>query len=178
MKYITGLSLILAVFILLLNVATQEHNNEVNASSFLRIHIVANSNNVNDQLVKYSIKNEVVKALTPVLAECNTKKQAINKVTNNFSLIESVANNVLKKNALNYTSKVKLSSEYYPTRSYNNVVLESGEYDSLILQLGNAEGRNWWCVVYPPLCFVNDGVQGQVIYKSKLLEIIKNFFKT
>ena len=71
-----------------------------------------------------------------------------------------------------------MRSEYFPTRCYDDVVLESGEYDSLIVELGSGTGDNWWCVAYPPLCFVNatdDGTEN-VVYRSKLLEIIKSFF--
>ena len=60
---------------------------------------------------------------------------------------------------------------------YNSTVLESGVYDAVIVNLGEAKGNNWWCVVYPPLCFVNETNNNSIIYKSKLLELIKKFFK-
>lgn len=156
---------------------TQAKTTELSAESFLRVHIRANSNTETDQRVKYIVKDEIVKLLTPILAEANSKEDAIELVKSNLSEISKVASLVLKQEGYNYDAKAKLASEYFPTRCYDNVVLESGEYDSLIVNLGSGSGNNWWCVVYPPLCFVavQDDSEG-ITYRSKILEIIKNFF--
>ena len=68
----------------------------------------------------------------------------------------------------------KLNNEYFPTRAYDDLVLENGYYDALIIELGSGKGDNWWCVVYPPLCFA-DCTQ-KIEYKSKFLEIINKIF--
>ena len=85
---------------------------------------------------------------------------------------------VLENNGFCYKSKAKLNEEYFPTRSYGELTLTDGFYDALIIELGEAEGNNWWCVVYPPLCFI--GAEGSdtnnIKYKSKLYEIVQNFF--
>ena len=153
-------------------------NNPANQNSeYLRIHIRANSNSEIDQAVKYQVKDAVVEALIPILSSCQTKQEAEQTLQKNFSLIESVANNVLLKNGFSYKAKARLASEEFPTRSYDGLVLEQGFYDALILDLGTGEGNNWWCVVYPPLCFLKSNPTGQdVVYKSKLVEIIKSFF--
>ena len=146
-------------------------------SEYLRIHIRANSNSEIDQSIKYEVKDAVVQTLIPILSECKTKKEAEETLKQNFSLIESVANDTLRENGFSYTSKARLACEEFPTRSYDGLVLEQGFYDALILDLGSGEGNNWWCVVYPPLCFLNSNPSGQgVVYKSKLIEIIKSFF--
>ena len=146
-------------------------------SEYLRIHIRANSNSEIDQAVKYQVKDAVVETLIPILSSCQTKQEAEQTLEENFSLIESVANNVLLKNGFSYKAKARLASEEFPTRSYDGLVLEQGFYDALILDLGTGEGNNWWCVVYPPLCFLKSNPTGQdVVYKSKLVEIIKSFF--
>ena len=146
-------------------------------SEYLRIHIRANSNSEIDQAVKYQVKDAVVETLIPILSSCQTKQEAEKTLEKNFSLIESVANNVLLKNGFSYKAKARLASEEFPTRSYDGLVLEQGFYDALILDLGTGEGNNWWCVVYPPLCFLKSNPTGQdVVYKSKLVEIIKSFF--
>ena len=146
-------------------------------SEYLRIHIRANSNSEIDQSVKYEVKDAVVEAMIPLLSNCETKKEAENVLSNNFAKIESVANNVLKRNGFAYYSKARLATEEFPTRSYDGVVLEKGFYDALILDLGSGEGNNWWCVVYPPLCFLQSNPSGEnVVYRSKLIEIIKSFF--
>ena len=81
------------------------------------------------------------------------------------------------KNGFNYVSNIKINNEYFPTRTYANTTLESGYYDAVIIELGEAEGDNWWCVMYPPLCFVNKNENNmQIKYKSKIWEWINSLF--
>jgi stage II sporulation protein R len=119
----------------------------------------------------------VVEVITPLLVNCNNKEEVINIINVNKQLIERTSNEILSKNSFSYNTKVVIKKEYFPTRIYDDVVLQSGTYDAIILELGNAEGNNWWCVVYPPLCFVNQTGSTNIVYKSKLLEIIEKFFK-
>ena len=88
-----------------------------------------------------------------------------------------MANNVLKNEGFCYTSNALVTSEEFPTRTYQNLTLPEGVYDSLIVNLGTGSGNNWWCVVYPPLCFVNADNSSEVTYRSKLLEIINSFWR-
>lgn len=140
---------------------------------YLRIHIRANSNLCIDQDVKYQIKDKMVNFLTPFLCQCNDKETAIKMVNDNLENLEKIADQTLNQNGFEYKSKAKISKEYFPTRVYDGLVLESGNYDALVVELGKAQGDNWWCVVYPPLCFVSTSTK--YVYKSKLLEIIKDF---
>ena len=146
------------------------------STEYLRIHIRANSNSEVDQEVKYSVKEKIVNYLTPILAECKTKKNAEAELTKNLDKIEEIADNVLLENGYDYLSNAKINNEKFPTRTYGNLTLSSGYYDALIIELGEAKGENWWCVVYPPLCFVEG--DGAIYYRSKLLEIINEFIKS
>ncbi len=148
-------------------------------STYLRVHIRANSNQECDQAVKYEVKAAVVDFLTPKISEGSTFKEVYAILESNLCGIEEVANEVLKNNGMNYTSHAALKEEYFPTRSYGDFTLEHGYYDALILNLGTGEGNNWWCVVYPPLCFIgSEGSNPQnIVYKSKLVELINKFFK-
>jgi stage II sporulation protein R len=143
-------------------------------TEYLRIHIRADSNLDSDQAVKYKVKDAVVEYLTPFIAECDTKKKAERLVLDNLKGIEEVANSVLDENGFSYKSKAKVKSEKFPTRFYGGVCLETGYYDALILELGSGKGDNWWCVVYPPLCFTGEAVKYE--YKSKIKEIVDEFF--
>lgn len=142
-------------------------------TEYLRIHIRADSNDSRDQSVKYMVKDAVVEFLTPFIASCDTKLKAENMLKDRLSDIENVANRVLFKNGFTYTAKASVKEENFPTRSYGDFTLEQGFYKALIIELGSGKGDNWWCVVYPPLCFTGGGTG--VIYKSKILEIIKKF---
>ena len=179
MKKFLLISLI-CLFILVLGFGFNQGTTKdtLSADSYLRIHIRANSNSIQDQNVKYLVKEKVVEYLTPILSSADSKNEAMHLVNNSLNQISQIASLTLQENGYNYTANAKLTNEYFPTRCYDQVVLQSGEYDSLILELGSAEGDNWWCVVYPPLCFVasNDSNSNAVVYRSKILEIIRNFF--
>lgn len=144
--------------------------------SFLRIHIRANSNSEADQNIKYQVKDILVEYLTPLLTEGTTILKAKEIVKNQLLNLESITNKVLGENNFDYSSKALINNEVFPTRAYEEFVLESGYYDALIVNLGTGEGDNWWCVVYPPLCFVGNE-SGKVVYKSKLVEIVEDFKK-
>jgi stage II sporulation protein R len=144
-------------------------------TEYLRIHIRANSNSDVDQAVKYKVKDAVVKFLTPFIAECDTKQKAEKMLNFHIDGVCAVANRVLKENGFEYTSDASVKREQFPTRVYGDLELEKGFYDALIVELGDAKGDNWWCVVYPPLCFT--GGECGYVYKSKIKDLIDDFFK-
>ena len=143
-------------------------------NAYLRVHIRANSNSEEDQAVKYKVRDAVVEFLTPVVAECESKDAAIKEITKKLPEAEKVARRVLEENGFFYGAKASIRKEEFPTRVYESVTLEAGVYDALILELGTGKGDNWWCVVYPPLCFTSGN--GNIVYKSKIAEIVRKFF--
>ena len=149
-------------------------NFQTQNTEYLRIHIRADSNSEVDQAVKYLIKDRVVNYLAPYISECDSKEKAENMLKQNLTSICNVADSVLREQGFSYTSKVSIKREEFPTRTYGEYTLEKGFYDALIIELGSAKGDNWWCVVYPPLCFTEGGFG--YIYKSKIYEIINGFF--
>ena len=138
-------------------------------TEYLRIHIRANSNEISDQEIKYKIRDEVVKYLTPVVSKCASKEQAILKIQSEQSAVKALIDRYLLKNGYNYCCKVSVKNENFPTRVYNGVTLQAGYYDALIIELGSGLGDNWWCVVYPPLCFMGNE---DVNYRSKIFDLI------
>jgi len=148
-----------------------------NEYDYLRLHIRANSNDSVDQSVKYEIKSELVNFLTPYLCQARSKNKAIDTINQLKKILESKCDNILKHNGLNYTSNIKINNEYFPTRNYDNITLSAGYYDAVIVELGQAVGDNWWCVMYPPLCFVNKFENSmQIKYKSKIAEWFSSVF--
>ncbi len=163
----------LAIIILSILAVFAGGNNQ--NEKYLRIHIRANSNMQIDQNVKYQVKEKIVEYLTPYVAECKTVDNAKKMVETKLSGVKSVADTVLKENGFCYLSNAKLIREEFPLRTYGDLTLESGYYDALIVDLGSGEGDNWWCVIYPPLCFTGD--ETNYVYKSKIVDIINDFFK-
>ncbi len=172
MKYLIGIGSALVIVLIFLFCPLQT-STEV---EYLRIHIRANSNSVEDQNVKYKVKDQVVEALIPLLSEIRTFDDAVLAVQDNFGMIENVANSVLEEEGFDYKSKAKLKNEYFPTRVYENITLEEGYYDALILELGSGTGDNWWCIVFPAFCFTKTQNSDNIVYISLIWEIIKSVF--
>lgn len=150
---------------------------ELENYEYLRIHIRANSNTDADQNIKYKIKDEMVSFLTPYLCDVPTKEEAIKTINTLTPQLKQVCYAKLRENGFNYSVNIKISNEYFPTRTYSNTTLESGYYDAVIVELGTATGDNWWCVMYPPLCFVNNFENSmQINFKSKIVEWFKTLF--
>ena len=144
-----------------------------NTDNYLRIHIRANSNAQDEQAVKYLVRNELVSYLTPLVAEYETKAAAVKGIEQRLTGLEGIAQRVLAENGFSYGASASITTERFPTRVYGEYTLPAGAYTSLIIRLGSGSGDNWWCVVYPPLCFTSG--QGNIVYKSKIAEIIKRW---
>lgn len=170
--------LFLTLFIIFLTVVfgTLGQNGEKSDcnTEYLRIHIRANSNSEEDQAVKYKVRDALVEELTELVIECTDKQTAVAVMQSNLPAICATANEALLKNGYTYGARAEIRSENFPTRVYEGYTLEAGVYDALIVELGTGAGDNWWCCIYPPLCFT--GGNGNFVYRSKIAEIIEEFF--
>lgn len=145
-------------------------------SSYLRMHVRANSNSAADQAVKYEVKEAIVDYLIPLAASAENKEEAMQALERAIPEIEEIANEVLTDSGFSYRSHAEVRREEFPTRVYEDVTLEAGVYDALIVELGTGTGDNWWCVVYPPLCFSGAATGEKIRYRSRIAEIIRDFF--
>ncbi len=143
-------------------------------AEYLRIHIRADSNAKDAQAVKYRVRDDVVEYLTPLVASYKDKQAAMEGVAAHLQEIAAVASATLKAHGYSYGATAELTVEEFPTRVYEDCTLPSGKYSALVVKLGSGAGDNWWCVVYPPLCFSS---AQNVVYKSKIAEIIADFKK-
>ena len=169
---------LLSFIIILTAVCFSNEQTSSDINGYLRIHIRANSNLEQDQSVKYLVRDKIVEYLTPVVANCSSKETAMQEMAKSIEEISFIAEEVLRENGYDYKANAVLKREEFPTRVYGEYTLQSGVYDALIVELGEAKGDNWWCVIYPPLCFAGGNLTaGNIKYKSKILEII-NAWKT
>ncbi len=173
MKNISFFAIVIVAVILLFCVVP---NGQTNAE-YLRIHIRADSNSQADQAIKYKVKAAVVDYLTPYIACADSKQKAVATVQSRLSGLQAVADSVLAAEGFTYKCHARLATEEFPTRCYNGFTLSEGIYDALILDLGSGSGDNWWCVVYPPLCFVGEETDGSdnIVYRSLIRKIIDDF---
>ena len=139
---------------------------------YIRIHIRADSDDEEAQSVKYLVRDAVVEWLSPLVAECESFSEAEAKLRKAEDELSAVGTSVLESKGLDYAATAQVRREYFPTRVYGDYTLPSGEYLALVIELGSAQGQNWWCVIYPPLCFAGNS-SVPVRYKSKIAEIIR-----
>ena len=128
----------------------------------LRLHIVANSDSDEDQALKLKVRDEVVDRCGFLFENCVSAEQSIKTAADNIGFIKYVAEQVITENGYNYDADCQVTQCSFPTKQYERpgdsvVSLPRGEYNALNIKIGAAKGKNWWCVMYPPLCFV-DGV--------------------
>lgn len=141
--------------------------------SLVRIHIRADSNDEEDQRVKLEVRDAVTNFLAPALNSAADFDDAYGIISRACPKLKAISDEVLRSRGFEYTAKVRLTKEFFPTRMYGNVVVESGNYDALIIELGSGKGDNWWCVVYPPLCYTGGG--DKPVFKSKIKELIDRY---
>ncbi len=173
-KILAGLFIIVVVAVTVVFVTKMGNTTAAADTDYLRIHVRANSNEQIDQSVKYLVKDEVVKFITPYAAQCVDKDAAMQVISGILDGIEEVCDRVLRQNGFTYTSRASVRAEEFPTRVYGDLTLGSGIYDALIIELGSGSGDNWWCVIYPPLCFTS--ATADVQYRSAIYDIINKFF--
>lgn len=142
----------------------------------IRIHVRANSNTTIDQSVKYEVKDEIVKYLTPYVSDATSFSEALDSVEKRLLNIEKIADGVLKSNGFYYGAKARLCQEKFPARTYQGYTLKEGVYQALIIELGEGIGDNWWCVLFPPLCFSPQGKGDTIEYRSKIAELCEKIF--
>lgn len=148
------------------------------AEGCIRIHIRANSNADSDQAVKLAVRDEITAYLQSALADCSDKPQAAAVLNREKGKLVQIANATLAANGFAYTSSIRIDNEYFPDRTYDGYTFPAGNYDAVVINLGSGNGDNWWCVAFPPLCFVPDTQGGEkIVYKSWIKETLEKLFK-
>lgn len=124
--------------------------------SLIRFHVIANSDNEDDQNLKIKIKNEVIDYLYPYLNRSVSVDESRKIIQDNMENVKKIAEDIIRNSNYNYNVKVELDRENFPEKSYGNIILPQGNYEAFRIIIGSGEGKNWWCVMFPPLCFVDE----------------------
>lgn len=125
------------------------------SNNFLRLHVIANSDSTEDQILKYKIRDSVIAFLNPLFKDVTSKAEAVDILYNHKEEISKLASEISKSMGYNYDIKVNIGNFYFPTKEYTQVTLPQGFYDALKIEIGEAHGQNWWCVMYPSLCIID-----------------------
>lgn len=166
LKMIFILSLLLFIYTTICAFTYAENVSSGISNSVFRLHVIANSNSEEDQNLKYKVRDKLIEYMNSMLSSSSTKQDAINIATSHLDEFKQVAINTIKNEGFDYDVNVSVGNFEFPTKEYGDISLPSGYYDALKVEIGQAEGKNWWCVMFPPLCFV-DVTSGVVPEKSK-----------
>lgn len=136
------------------------------SENFFRLHIIANSNSNTDQDLKLKIRDNIIIYMKEITQNISTKQEAINICRNHLDNFKQIALDTIKKEGFDYNVSLNIGEYNFPTKHYGNISLPAGSYDALKIEIGNAAGENWWCSLFPPLCFV-DMSSGMIDDNSK-----------
>ena len=136
------------------------------ANSVFRLHVIANSDSDTDQNLKYIVRDNLLEYMNTLCANCSSKEEAISLAKENIENFKKIALDTIKNEGFDYSVNVCIGNFEFPTKHYGDISLPAGYYDALKVEIGEAKGQNWWCVMFPPLCFV-DASSGIVPEKSK-----------
>ena len=136
------------------------------ASSVFRLHVIANSDSKEDQDLKYKVRDNLLKYMNKICKNCKSKEDAISLVEKNKDIFKQIALDTISNEGFSYDVNINIGNFEFPTKNYGDISLPAGLYDALRVEIGEAKGQNWWCVMFPPLCFV-DISSGVVPEESK-----------
>lgn len=125
-------------------------------SKIMRFHVRANSDTQEDQELKMAVKEDVVTYLKPLLEDCKSVAESKSVIVSNLQNIYTVAVNTIVEQGYDYEVRVYVTEEEFPVKTYGDLTFPAGKYQALRIDLGEAKGQNWWCVMYPPLCFIDE----------------------
>lgn len=138
------------------------------ANSVFRLHVLANSDSEEDQNLKLKVRDNLLKYMNEICSDCTSKDEAISKVYEYQDNFKQIALDTIHEEGYSYDVKINIGNFEFPTKDYGDISLPAGFYDALRVEIGEAKGKNWWCVMFPPLCFV-DVSSGVVPDESKEL---------
>ena len=150
-KRILTLSIIAALCLLGLGLLPV-HGEEEIYDKVVRLHVLANSDSEEDQTVKLAVRDAILGVTVPLLQNCQTKEDAVALLEANRTLLTETAQTVLREEGFDDSVSIEMGLEDYPTRTYDSLCFPAGEYISMRVSLGEGEGQNWWCCLFPPLC--------------------------
>lgn len=140
----------------------------------IRIRVVPNSNSDYDQNIKVKVKNELQTSMYDLLKEAKTTEEAKQIIENNLEKIDQDISNLLIKEKYNEGYVISFGYNYFPAKEYKGITYEEGYYESLLITLGEGKGDNWWCVLFPPLCLIEEDTE-ESEYKSLVKEVLNKF---
>lgn len=161
--------IILFLFFTFLLINITSYSKEIKqgiSDNFFRLHIIANSNSSIDQDLKLKVRDSVLQYIKEEIPDNLSKDEVILEVEARLDDIKELSKKVIESSGFNYDINLEINNFYFPTKHYYNLSLPAGYYDALKISIGDAQGENWWCSLFPPLCFI-DLSNGKISDNSK-----------
>lgn len=174
-KIIVIIAIILAVYTL-----NSKKEELIIPKEAIRFRVIANSDEETDQDTKLLVRNVIQKQMTDDLIETNNLEEARSALKNNLTNYENIVKTTLNDKNIETAFSINYGMNYFPQKVYKGVTYEEGEYESLVVTLGNGGGNNWWCVLFPPLCLLEaeeTEKTTEVEYKFFIKELIDKYLK-
>ena len=170
--------IIITLFIVFLIISAYSYASSISeglAENIFRLHILANSDSDEDQDLKLKVRNEIIEYMKTLSEGMSDKQAVIDLAKAHTEDFIEIAEKVIHENGYDYPVNIEIGNFYFPTKYYGNISLPAGNYDALKIEIGEAKGQNWWCSLFPPLCFVgvSSGIvdsEGQEYLKENLSE--------
>ena len=175
---------VLAVWDVSNDAKDRKSNQEELSEHVIRFHVRANSDEEEDQRLKEEVKSNLVEYISPVLEQCSSREEAQIALEEEMEELENIALTTIHDAGYDYPVSIYFSTEDFPVKEYGDILVPGGEYEALRVDIGEAAGQNWWCLIYPPLCFIDgstvivdeDGKEvlkeevGEEAYENMLIE--------
>ena len=158
MKFLKKFLLLIFLLIIYIIVSAMSYVSAVSnniSESVFRLHVIANSDSADDQNLKYLVRDNLLEYMNTLTQNITSKENAILIAKEHEQDFYNIAKKTINDNGYNYDVKIEIGNSYFPTKNYGDISLPSGYYDCLKVEIGSASGQNWWCVMFPPLCFVD-----------------------
>ncbi len=175
-----------------LNKSKVEYDYDIINDIVIRFHVIANSDSDEDQKLKLKVRDVVINYLYPYMKDVKNLDESRKIIKEKNDEVIKLVNKVIKQNGYNYSVESRLSRENFPEKEYGNIIFPQGNYEAYRIIIGDGEGHNWWCVMFPPLCFadetkenvkseqntekLNEYIEEEVKVKFKVVEWIKGLF--
>ena len=168
--------LLVIVAIVMLIIINSKSDSIIIPESAIRYRVIASSNSASDQLVKNKISTYMQNYLINLTKSAKSSEDAEEILMNNYNEINQELAPFINTNKLNTSYEVKIGRNYFPNKNYKGVDYSAGYYESIVINLGHKQGVNWWCVMYPPLCLLDEKEDlDEVEYTTYVSELLKSY---
>lgn len=176
-KCVICLTLVIIMGFLLFFTYTADYKND--HEGIIRLHVIANSNDADDQELKLKVRDAVIEYMQKQ-EDLLSVEETEQYIKDNLKSFEKIADGIICSEGYDYSAKADLGIRYIPEKTYGDISFPAGNYEALNITLGNGEGENWWCVLFPPLCLLDEGTEDDVlngenelILRFKLMELLR-----